>query len=139
MHPSINTSRELPSPSHSLSTLSQGYPPPRIQLPRSATTLLVLVHLQYTHRVSISTPSTQTILKTIFTHLPTIPDHYNEYFLIYLLICMLACSCYVVIGAFMPSREGQFCKSTQDGGASSQFHELSPFHWLKDGKLTGSL
>jgi hypothetical protein len=31
----------------------------------------------------------------------------------------------------MASREGQFCKSTPDGGARSQFRELSPFHRLK--------
>jgi hypothetical protein len=30
----------------------------------------------------------------------------------------------------MPSREGQFCKSTPDGGARSQLRELSPFHQL---------
>jgi hypothetical protein len=29
------------------------------------------------------------------------------------------------------SREGQICKSTPDGGARSQFHELSPFRQLK--------
>ena len=52
---------------------------------------------------------------------------------------MFACSCCVVIGAFMFSREGQFCKSTSDGEARSQFRELSPFRWLKHGKLTGSL
>jgi hypothetical protein len=43
---------------------------PPTQLPRSATTLLVLAHLQYTLRVSISTPSTQTLLEAIFTNPP---------------------------------------------------------------------
>jgi hypothetical protein len=36
-------------------------------------------------------------------------------------------------------REGQFCEYTQDGGARSHFHELSPFRRLKHGKLNGSL
>jgi hypothetical protein len=31
----------------------------------------------------------------------------------------------------VPSREGRICKSTPDGGARSQFHELSPFCRLK--------
>jgi hypothetical protein len=31
----------------------------------------------------------------------------------------------------VPSREGQICKSTPDGGARSQFCELSPFRRLK--------
>jgi hypothetical protein len=39
----------------------------------------------------------------------------------------------------MSSREGQLRKSTPDGGTRSQFCELSPFHQLKHGKLTGSL
>jgi hypothetical protein len=52
---------------------------------------------------------------------------------------MFACSCCIVIGAFVASREGQFYKSTPDGGARSQFYELSPFHRLKHDKLTGSL
>jgi hypothetical protein len=52
---------------------------------------------------------------------------------------MFAYSCCIVIGAFVPSREGQFYKSTSDGGARSQFHKLSPFHQLKHDKLTGSL
>jgi hypothetical protein len=51
--------------------------------------------------------------------------------LIYLLVCMFACSCCIVIGAFVPSREGQFCKTTPDDGARSQFRELSPFRQLK--------
>jgi hypothetical protein len=113
-----------------LGTLSQGKP-------RSATTVLVLVHLQYTLLVSISTPSTQTLPKTIFTHSP--PDHYNEYLLIYLLVCMFACSCSKVIGAFVLSRKGRLCKSKPDGGNRSQFYKLSPFRWLKHDKFTGSL
>jgi hypothetical protein len=39
----------------------------------------------------------------------------------------------------MSSREGQICKSMPDGGARSQFRELSPFRRLKHGKLTESL
>jgi hypothetical protein len=50
--------------------------------------------------------------------------------LIYLLVCMFACSCCIVIGAFVPSREGQICKPTPDGGARSQFRELSPIRRL---------
>jgi hypothetical protein len=65
--------------------------------------------------------------------------HYTKYLLIYLLFCMFACSCCIVIGAFVPSREGQFCKSRPNGGARSQFHKLSPFHRLKHDKFNGSL
>ena len=59
--------------------------------------------------------------------------------MIYLLVCMFTYSCCIVIGAFVSSREGKFCNSTPDGGARSQFRELSPFRRLKHGKLTGSL
>jgi hypothetical protein len=52
---------------------------------------------------------------------------------------MFACSCCIVIRVFVSSREGQFCKSTPDDGARSQFCELSPFHRLNHGKLIGSL
>jgi hypothetical protein len=52
---------------------------------------------------------------------------------------MFACSCCIVIGAFVLSREGQFCKSMPDGATRSQFYELSPFHWLKHDKFTRSL
>jgi hypothetical protein len=45
--------------------------------------------------------------------------------LVYLLVCMFACSCCIVIGAFMSSRGGQIYKSTPGGGARSQFRELS--------------
>jgi hypothetical protein len=69
----------------------------------------------------------------------SLSDHYTKYLLIYLLVCMFACSCCIVIGAFVPSCEGQFYKSTLDSGARSQFRELSPFRRLKHDKLTGSL
>jgi hypothetical protein len=52
--------------------------------------------------------------------------------MIYLLVCMFACSCWIVIGAFVSSCEGRICKSTPSSGAKSQFRELSPpFHRLK--------
>jgi hypothetical protein len=51
---------------------------------------------------------------------------------------MFACSCCIVIGAFVPSRGRQICKSTPASGARSQFRELSPVcrfkqrqaHWI---------
>jgi hypothetical protein len=49
----------------------------------------------------------------------------SRYLLVYLLVCMFACSCCIVIGAFVPSRGGQICKSTPGSGARSQFRELS--------------
>jgi hypothetical protein len=52
-------------------------------------------------------------------------------FLIYLLVYIFACSCCIVIGAFVLSRGGQICRSKPGGGARSQFRELSPFHRLK--------
>jgi hypothetical protein len=55
------------------------------------------------------------------------PTHsVTKYLLIYLLVCMFAYSCCIVIGAFVSSRGGQICKSTPGGGARSQFRELSP-------------
>jgi hypothetical protein len=51
--------------------------------------------------------------------------------MIYFLVCMFACSCCIVIRAFVPSRKGRICKSTPGGGARSQFRELSPFSRLK--------
>jgi hypothetical protein len=54
-------------------------------------------------------------------------DHYNGYLLIHLLVCMFACSGCIVIGEFVQSREGQFCKPTLDDGARSQFRESHPF------------
>jgi hypothetical protein len=54
---------------------------------------------------------------------------YTKYLLIYLLVYMFAYSCCLVIGAFVPSRGGQICKSTQGSGARSQFCELPfPLH-----------
>jgi hypothetical protein len=49
---------------------------------------------------------------------------YTKYVLVYLLVCMFACSCCIVIGAFVSSRGGQICKSTRGSGARSQFREL---------------
>ena len=66
-------------------------------------------------------------------------DHYTKYLFIYLLVCMFAGSCCIVIGAFVLSRGGQICKSTPGSGARSQFRELSPPSPNKHGKLTGSL
>jgi hypothetical protein len=47
---------------------------------------------------------------------------------------MLACSCCIVIRAFVPSRGGQIYKSTPGSGAKSQFRELSPFRRLSNGQ-----
>jgi hypothetical protein len=58
-------------------------------------------------------------------------DHYTKYLVIYLLVCMFPCSYCIVITAFVPYREGHFCKSTLDSGARRQFHKLSPFRRLK--------
>jgi hypothetical protein len=52
MYLAINTP-SYPLPPHTLSTLSQGNPPHPLSYPALLTTLLVLVHLQYTLRVSI--------------------------------------------------------------------------------------
>jgi hypothetical protein len=69
------------------------------------------------------TDSTQDSTHPYIAILTTI---YTKYLLLYLLVCMFACSCYIVIGAFVPSRGGQIRKSTLGGGARSQFREL-PF------------
>jgi hypothetical protein len=70
------------------------------------------------HLYSVNTNSTQNYIHPS----TTIPDHYIEYLLIYLLVCMFACSCSVVTIAFVPSREGQFYESTLNGSAS--FHSF---------------
>jgi hypothetical protein len=58
-----------------------------------------------------------------YTQLPSPSPHT---LLLCLLVYMFAYSCYIVIGAFVPSRGGQICKYTPGGGARSQFREL-PF------------
>jgi hypothetical protein len=135
MYLAINTPS---NPLHTLNTLIQGKPPPT-QLPRSTGYMSSVasppIHPSGKHLYSINTNSTQNYIHPS----TTTTDHYNKYLLIYLLVCMFACSCCIVIGAFVSFREGQFCKSTQDGGARSQFRKLSPFHHLKHGKLTESL
>jgi hypothetical protein len=91
-------------------------------------TRIVSLRLQSTLLVSISTPPPVTsqnhihrfcsrLYSSIYRH----SDHYTKYLLIYLLVCMFACSCCIVIGAFMPSRGGRICKSTPGSGARSQF------------------
>jgi hypothetical protein len=67
------------------------------------------------HLYSVNTNSTQNYIHPS----TTIPDHYIEYLLIYLLVCIFACSCYIVTGAFVLSRESQFHESTPYGSASS--------------------
>jgi hypothetical protein len=52
---------------------------------------------------------------------------------------MFACSCCIVIEAFVSSHEGQFCKFTPDSGSRSQSHELWTFHHLNYNKLTRSI
>jgi hypothetical protein len=134
MYPAINTP-SYPLPLH---TLSQGKLPPT-QLPHSADYTSSIgsppIHPLGKHLYSINTNSTQNCIHPS----TTIPDHYNKYLLIYVLVCMFACSCCIVIGASVSSCEGQFFKSMPDGGARSQSHELSPFLWLKHDKLTGCL
>jgi hypothetical protein len=90
------------------------------------------------HQLSYSTlHPIQTLLKTIFTHPPSsLASTINIVDILASLY--VACSCCVVIWVFVP-REGQFYKSTQNGEARSQFHELSPLRRLKHDKLTGSL
>jgi hypothetical protein len=145
MYPAINTP-SYPLPLRTLNTLSQGKPPPT-QLPRSAdhtpSVASPPIHPSGKHLHSttsnITTPHDTDFAQDSTHPYITILDHYIEYLLIYLLVCMFACSCCVVIGAFVLSREGQFRESTPDGEARSQFRELSPFRLLKHGKLTGSL
>jgi hypothetical protein len=129
MYLAINTP-SYPLPLHTFRTLSQGNPP----------THSVTSFYHYTssigspptqpsgkHLYSINTNSTQNYIHPS----TTIPNHYNKYLLIYLLVYMFACSCCIVIGAFVSSREGQFCKAKSYDGVRSQFHELSPFRQLK--------
>jgi hypothetical protein len=47
------------------------------------------------------------------------------------MVCIFAYSCCIVIGAFVPSRGGQICKSTLGSGGRSQLRKLSPLRRLK--------
>jgi hypothetical protein len=137
MYPAINTP-SYPLPLHTLKTLSQGKPTPT-QLPRSADYTSSVasppIHPSGKHLHSttndITTPHDTDFAQDSIHPYITIIDQYIEHLLIYLLVCMFACSCCIVIGPFVSSREGLFCKSTPDGGARSQSNELSPFHRLK--------
>ena len=42
-------------------------------------------------------------------------------------VCMFACSCCIVIGAFVPSRGGQICKSTPGRGLEASSTSFHPF------------
>jgi hypothetical protein len=123
--PTPTASRAKATPMHSVTPLCH----------YTSSVVSPTIHPSGKHLYSINTKSTQNYIHPS----TTILDHYNEYLLIYLLVSMFSCSCCIVIGAFMPSLEGQFCKSTPDGGAKSQFREFSPFHRLQHDKLTGSL
>jgi hypothetical protein len=81
--------------------------------------------LPATHIVSLRLQSTL-LVSTSAPPLVVSQHHMTQILLIYLLVCMFAYSCCIVIGAFVPSRGGQICKSTPGSGARSQFCEL-PF------------
>jgi hypothetical protein len=136
IHPAINTP-SYPLPLHTHSTPSAKANTPPTQLLRST---------GYTHSVAsspVQPPGKH--LRSTTSNITTPHDTYStqdsthsyiailtttKYLLICLLVCMLACSCCIVIGAFVPSRGGQICKSTLGGGARSQFREL-PFPLLR--------
>jgi hypothetical protein len=118
MYPVINTP-SYPLPPHTLSTLSQGKTPTHSVTPLCHYTPSVAsppIHPAGKHLHStignITTPHDIVSAQDSTHPYITILDHYNEYLLIYLLVCMFACSCCIVIGAFMLSREGQFREST---------------------------
>jgi hypothetical protein len=145
IHPAINRP-SYPLPLHTLNTLSQGKLP-STQLLRSAGYAHSVTsppihppgkHLRSTTS-SISTPHDTRFCSRLYPSLYRYSDHYTKYLLIYLLVCMFAYSCCIVIRAFVPSRGGQICMSTPGGGARSQFRELSPFRRISNDKLTGSL
>jgi hypothetical protein len=129
-HPAINTpSYPLPLHTHSTPSAKENTPP--TQLLRSA---------GYTHSVASppvhppgkhlrsTTSSISTPHATDSTQDSTHPSIAILTTMVYLLVCMFAYSCCIVIGAFVPSCGGQICKSTPGSGARSQFRELSfPF------------
>jgi hypothetical protein len=90
-----------PLPPHILITLSQDNPhtlgTPLCQYTSSVSS--PPIYPKRKHLYSINTNSTRNYIHPS----TTIPDHYNEYLLIYLLVCMFACSCCVVIRVFVLS------------------------------------
>ena len=132
IHPAINTP-SYPLPLHTHSTPSAKANTPPTQLLCSAgyahSVASPPIHSPSKHlrstTSSISTPHDTRFCSRLYPSLYRYSDHYTKYLLIYLLVCMFACSCCIVIGAFVPSRGGQICKSTPGGGARSQFRELS--------------
>jgi hypothetical protein len=135
IHPAINTP-SYPLPLHTHSTPSAKANTPPTQLLRSVGYMHSVasppVHPPGKHLHSTtSSISTQHDIDSTQDY-PSIyrySDHYTKYLLVYLLVCMFAYSCCIVIGAFVPSRGGHICKSTPGSGARSQFRELLfPLH-----------
>jgi hypothetical protein len=132
IHPAINTpSYPLPLHTHSTPSAKANTPPTQLLCSAGYTHSVASPpvhppgkHLRSTTR-SISTPH-DTYSTQDYPSMYRYFDHYTKYLLVYLLVCMFAYSCCIVIGEFVPSRGGQICKSTTGSGARSQFCEL-PF------------
>jgi hypothetical protein len=122
---------ELPSPSPHTQRPQPRQTPHQLSYPALLATHIVSLRLQSTLLVNTTTSNITTPHDTNsaqdYPSIYSYSDHYTKYLMIYLLVCMFACSCCIVIGAFVPSCGGRICKSTLGGGARSQFRELSPF------------
>jgi hypothetical protein len=126
IHPTINTP-SYPLPPHTHSTPSAKANTPPTQLLHSAGYMHSVasppVHPPGKH---LHSTTRHRFCSRLYPSMYRYSDHYTKYLLVYSLVCMFACSCCIVIGAFVPSRGGQICKSTPCSGARSQFREL-PF------------
>jgi hypothetical protein len=114
IRPAINTP-SYPLPLHTHSTPSAKANTPPTQLLRSVgyshSVASPLVHPPSKHlrstTSSISTPhDTDSTQDSIHPYIAILTTILIKYLLIYLLVCMFAYSCCIVIGAFVPSRGG---------------------------------
>jgi hypothetical protein len=93
--------------------------------------IITIHHSSFVHTNYSPSLFTITIHHYYLPSLFTITIHYYYLPLLFTITIhhLYYCSCCIVIGAFVPSRGGQICKSTPGGGARSQFRELSfPLH-----------
>ena len=125
------TTPHAPS-SLSLSTPSAKANTPPTQLLRSAgythSVASSLVHPPGKHlrstTSSISTPhDTNSTQDSTHSYIAIL----TKYLLVYLLVCMFACSCCIVIGAFVPSREGRIYSLRQTVEPEASFASSHPF------------
>jgi hypothetical protein len=112
IHSTINTpSYPLPLHTHSTPSAKANTPPTHLLRSTGYTHSVAspLVHPPGKHLRSTTSNITiphDTDSTQDYPSIYRYSDHYTKYLLVYLLVCMFAYSCCIVIGAFVPSRGG---------------------------------